>query len=114
MSGDGVKPDPGKVKANEKEVRRLMGIENYLIQFSKRLFEVCALISAIIGQRSEWYWEVEQHKAFDNVKVEISSSPGVCAFYVSCKHRVSVDSREFALDAATRWCCHQLSTRPGS
>lgn len=106
-SGDGVKPDPEKVKTivemsvptNQKEAKRLMGTVNYLGKFSKNLFELCALIQAIVGQSSQWYWGAEQPKSPDNIKVELSRVDVLCAFDVSCKHRVSAGSNQLVLGA---------------
>jgi len=107
VSSDGIKPDPEKVKAimemnppcNKKEARRFMGMVNYLSKFSKNLSELCVPIFSVMGQKSEWYWGVEQQRSFDMIKTELSNTPVLCAFDLRCKHRVSADSSQYALGA---------------
>lgn len=92
VSDDGVKPVPGKVRAiielsaptNKNMARRRMGMLNYLSKFINRLSELWAPIFPII------------EKVFDNIKGELSSTSVLCAFHLTCKHRVSTDSSHFA------------------
>ena len=107
VSGKGIKPDPEKVKAiaemnppnTKKEARQLMGMVNYLSKFSRNLSELCTPIYAVMGVKSEWYWGAEQQKSFDLIKAELSDVPVLCAFDMSCKHRVSADSSQYAVGA---------------
>ena len=104
VSGNGVQPDPSKVKAivemqaptNKLETRGMVG---YLSKFSKNISELCSPIYAIMGKKSEWYWGVEQQRAFEGVKVELSNTPILCAFDLGCKHRVSADASQYAIGA---------------
>jgi hypothetical protein len=58
VSGDGIKPDPDKVETtkcmnpptNKIEVRRFMGMVNYLSKFSSNLSDLASPIYAIMGQ----------------------------------------------------------------
>ena len=107
VSGDGIKPDPEKVKAivemspptNKKEARRFMGMVNYLSKFSKKLSGFCVPIYAVSGQKSVWHWGDSQKLAFENIKTELTKSPILCTFDLNRKHRVSADSSQYALGA---------------
>ena len=106
LSGIGIQPDPEKVRAIRemnpprcsREAKRFIGMVNYLSKFSKKLAELCVPIYSVMGKRN-WYWGVDQQKAFDLVKVELSSSPVLCAFDLSRNHRVSADSSQYAVGA---------------
>ena len=107
VSGSGIKPDPGKIKAivemlppkSKKEVRRFTGMVNYLMKFNKKLASLCVPIYHVSGSKSEFFWGPDQQEAFENVKKEISNSPVLCSFDINKKHRVSADSSKNALGA---------------
>ena len=107
VSGNGIKPDPEKVKAiaemnpptSKTEAKRFMGMVNYLSKFSSNISELCVPIFAVTGQKSEWYWGAMQQQSFDLIKAELSNTPVLCAFDLSRKHRVSADSSKHALGA---------------
>ena len=60
ISSEGIKADPEKVKAtqemasptNKREVRRFMGMVNYLSTFSSKLTELSVALFDVIGQKS--------------------------------------------------------------
>ena len=56
-------------------------------------------------KKSEWYWGVEQQRAFEGVKVELSNTPILRAFDLGCKHRVSADASQYAISVL---CCSNL------
>lgn len=74
-SGIGVQPDPIKVKAieemltptNKLEARSLIGMGGYLSKLGKNIFQICSPIYAVKQKKSEWYWCIEQQRAFDEV-----------------------------------------------
>ena len=79
VSGEGISPDPDKVKAIKdmspptckKEARRFMGMVNYLGKFSSNLAKYSSPIYAISGSASEWYWGPDQQSAFNSIKTEL-------------------------------------------
>jgi hypothetical protein len=88
---DGIRPDPGKVKAildlkpptNVTEVRQLLGMVNYLGRFLQNLSQV----------NRAWLWDAAEEEAFSKVKEMITTTP-VLAFYEFGKPTiVSADAR---------------------
>jgi len=71
----------------------------YLSKFSSKVAGICTPIYAVLGANAEWYWECEQQKAFQDIKMELSQSPILCAFDLNKKHRVSADASKNALGA---------------
>ena len=63
ISSEGIKPDPEKVKdiqemafpTSKREVRRFMGMVNYLGKFSSKLTELNVPLFDVMGQKSLWY-----------------------------------------------------------
>ena len=88
LSTNGVSPDPEKVKAFREleapntvpELRRVMGMINYLGRFIPNLATEMHPMSDLLKSDSVWTWGPPQRKAFDKVKGIISSST-VLAFY---------------------------------
>ena len=75
-SSEGIKADPEKVNAiqemasptNEREVRRFMGMVNYLSKFSSKLTELSVPLFDVMGQKSTWYWSINQQAAYESIK----------------------------------------------
>ena len=84
---------------NQLETRRLMGMVGYLSKLSENISELCSPIYEIMGKKSEWYWGVEQQRAFEGVKVELSNTTILCAFDLGRKHRVSADTSQYVIGA---------------
>ena len=107
VSERGVESDPDKVKAicdmqpprNTQEVRRFIGMVNYLSKFSGKLAGLCCPLYAVMGKRKDMYWGGEQQNAFELIKLELANSPVLCAFDLSKRHRVSADASKLALGA---------------
>ena len=85
---DGIKPNPEKVKAiielspptNVSELRRVLGMVNYLGKFLPDLSSVLQPLNDLLKASSTWVWGPSQEEAFGKVKQLISTAP-VLAFY---------------------------------
>ena len=107
ISSEGIKADPEKVKAiqemasptNKREVRRFMGMVNYLSKFSSKLTELSVPLFDVMGQKSTWYWGINQQAAFEGIKNELSRAPVLCSFDLKKNHRVSADASKAAIGA---------------
>ena len=107
VSNIGVKPDPEKVRAildmlppsNKTEVRRFIGMVNYLSKFSPKVAKLCTPLYAISGSKTSWFWGPDQEESFVFIKNELSRAPVLCTFDVNRKHRVSADASKNALGA---------------
>lgn len=69
-------PDPGDIH----ELRRFMGMVNYLGRFVKNLAKYTKDLNVLLQKDRIWTWGPSQKAAFNNLKKIVSSSP-VLAFY---------------------------------
>jgi hypothetical protein len=84
----GIAPDPEKVHAlnNMKEptcladLRRFLGMANYLGKFSSELSEIARPLHELLSSKKSWSWEEPQKKAFQGVKDELTK-PRVLGLY---------------------------------
>ena len=84
LSAEGVSPDPEKGEAitelQAPELRRLIGMINYLGRFIPNLVTVMHPTTELLKSDTAWTWEPPQQTAFTKVKEMISSNT-VLAFY---------------------------------
>ena len=107
ISKAGISVDPAKVKAitemlppsTKKELRRFLGMVNYLGKFSKDLARLAEPLTAVSGKNAVWCWGVDQRDAFAKVKDELSTAPVLTVFDLNSEHRVSADASQSALGA---------------
>ena len=100
LTGQGVKPDPEKVRAvkemppptNVKELRTLLGFVQYLAKFIANLSEITAPLRQLLEKDIQWHWDSEQQSAFELLKEKVSNAP-VLRYYDPKKDLVmSVDA----------------------
>ena len=88
ISKDGLEPDPEKVDAickmsapeNVTELRRLLGMANYLYRFLPDLSTVLKPMTDLLKSDMAWVWSTGQEHAFEQLKIMVTTSP-VLAFY---------------------------------
>ncbi|GAB1598786.1 hypothetical protein Ahia01_000155800 [Argonauta hians] len=88
ITKDGLHSDPEKTRAiNEmappcslEELRRYLGLVNYLSKFLPNLTEVTAPMRNLTKKSVPWVWSSVQQDAFDKVKKMVTKAP-VLAFY---------------------------------
>ena len=88
LSADGISPDPGKVKAirelpaptNVQELRRVIGMINYLGRFIPNLAAEIHPVTELLMSDRVWTWGHSQQDTFTKVKEKTSSST-VLTFY---------------------------------
>ena len=108
ISGEGISPDPNKVRAiremraptNQKELRSFLGMVNFLHKFSHRLAELEKPLRELGKKNSPWSWEESHQRSFEALKREISNAPVLAKYDVRAKHRLTADSSCYALGAA--------------
>lgn len=92
---DGIKPNPGEVRAiteltsptNVAELRQRIGMINYLGRFLPDLSSVRHPINSLLRNDAVWSWGVAQEEAFKQVKAMLTTAP-VLAYYDASKPTV--------------------------
>ncbi|GBO34667.1 Transposon Tf2-6 polyprotein [Araneus ventricosus] len=83
ISKSGIKSDPDHIKAivemptpkSKTEVRRLLGMINFLPKFIPNVSKVTAPLRQIIHENVEFNWGKEQEMSFENIKELLTKTP---------------------------------------
>ena len=109
LSRDGIKPDPNKVKAiremqppqSKAELETVLGMINYLSRFAPHLSQVNSPLRQLLKQDSEFAWDANHDKVFQDMKNLITQHPGpVLSYFDPQKElRLQVDASKSGLGA---------------
>lgn len=108
LSSEGLKPDPGKVKAimnmtapaNKKELQTLLGMVTYLAKFaSSQLSEVTKPMRDLLKVDVEFQWDTIQQQAFEKTKEILSKQPVLAYFDPAKPITLQVDASKHGLGA---------------
>ncbi|GBN11898.1 Transposon Ty3-I Gag-Pol polyprotein [Araneus ventricosus] len=113
ISKSRIKPDPDHIKAivemptpkSKTEVRRLLGMINFLSKFIPNVSKVTAPLREIIHENVEFNWGKEQEMSFENIKELLTKTPILKVF--SANDEIVIQSqiaRKFA--ASLILTCH--------
>ncbi|GFW08332.1 transposon Tf2-9 polyprotein [Trichonephila clavipes] len=100
-----IKPDPDHIKAiaamptpkSKTEVRRLLGMMNFLSKFISNVSKVTAPIREIIHENVEFNWGKEQELSFVNIKELLAKAPILKVFSVNDELVIQCDSSKDGL-----------------
>ncbi len=103
VSAEGIQADPDKIKTlkdmpepkNTADVKRFLGMVNYIRKFSPNIAELTGLIRDLIKAENDWVWGSPQPQAFEKVKQELSSSAILAQYCPERQTRVSADTSFF-------------------
>ena len=107
ISSEGIKVDNEKVEAinqlkppkNLKELRRLLGMLNYLSRFIPKFSDLTHPLRQLLKKDNEFYWTKEQEIAFINAKKAISTAPTLGFYDVTKPVTLSVDASQHSIGA---------------
>ena len=117
LTSEGLKVDPGKVKAimtmprptSAEEVSRLSGMVNYLSRFLPNLSEVMKPLRDLAHKETVWCWLEVQETAWNEVKRLISTTP-VLAYYKPLESlEIQCDSSQNGLGVALMQNGHPIA-----
>lgn len=100
ISATGIEKDPDKISTTEnmpeprnvEEVRRFLGMLNYVSKFSSSLPALTKPLRDLLKSDSTWTWDAQQRTAFEKILKELSC-PSVLALYCPKKETmVSADA----------------------
>lgn len=100
-------PDPDKVKAveslpsptNRTELRRFMGMINYLMKFVPGLSSATEPLKSLLSEKNEWLWSSEHESVYKKIKQMIGKATVLVSFNPNLPLRVSADASSFGLGA---------------
>ena len=108
ITQDGLQPDPDKVKAilelntpqNVEQLRRFLGIANYLGRFLSHLTEVAQPLHNLIRHNVAWTWSDAQEQAFKDIKKLVTSAPILT--YYDCQKPLTIhnDASAYGIGSA--------------
>lgn len=108
VNKEGIRADPDKVKAivnypspkTKKELRRFMGVVNYLGKFTAELSRCTVAMRELLKKSVAWLWGPQHEEEFQRVKRLMVTTPILVPFDMNAQTRLSTDASSYGLGAA--------------
>ncbi|RXN14803.1 ATP-dependent DNA helicase PIF1 [Labeo rohita] len=106
VSSKGIEPDPNKLKAilqmpeptQVEDVRRLMGMANYLSKFVPQM-AITMPLKDLLREKNEWVWGEPQQTAFKKLKSGLSSPKALAQYSNTAETKVAADASPYGIGA---------------
>ena len=108
ITSEGLQSDPEKVQAvrdmvppqNLEELRRYLGLVNYLAKFLPNLTDVITPLRNLTRKNVSWMWSKAQQTAFDEMKNLVTSAPVLAMYDPTKELTLENDASEYGLGSA--------------
>jgi len=77
-------------------VQKFLGLANYYRQFVKDFAKIAKPMHKLVRKDEKWNWEIEQERAFEQLKKVFTTRPVLVALDLDKEMRVEVDMSEYA------------------
>ena len=103
----GISASPKKIFAianlppaqNIHELRRFMGMVNQLGKFAPNLSDITEPLRVLLSKKNSWHWGPAQTRAFQDVKMLLTSSPILALYDANLPTKITADSSSYGLGA---------------
>ena len=105
IGAEGIHIDEGKVKAilslpspkNVKDLRRLLGMVNYLTRFLPQVQTIIQPLNLMLSNKVARYWGPEQEEAMGKLRQVLNTAPILSYFNPKLPNMVAADASEFGI-----------------
>jgi len=120
LSKDGLKMNGGLVKAirewpvptTQRQVMQFLGLTQFYHQYIDRYADIALPLTELLGSSTVFHWDQPQQKAFEALKIAVTTAPVLRIFDPALSTAVETDASGFAVGAVLFQTDHQGESRP--